>query len=57
VYILLIKSGNAFTRNVQKRVIEQESFTNLVKNFGMNLTSEVYNLKDYKDYLLFESLT
>ncbi|MEA2066159.1 MAG: BTAD domain-containing putative transcriptional regulator [Thermotogota bacterium] len=57
VYILLIKSGNAFTRNVQKRVIEQESFTNLVKNFGMNLMSEVYNLKDYKDYLLFESLT
>ncbi|MFW6172966.1 MAG: bacterial transcriptional activator domain-containing protein [Elusimicrobiota bacterium] len=57
VYILLIKSGNVFTRNVQKRVIEQENFTNLIKNFGMNLMSEVYNLKDYKDYLLFESLT
>lgn len=57
VYILLIKSGNAFTRNVQKRVIEQESFINLIKNLGMNLMSEIYNLKDFKDYLLFESLT
>ncbi|MFO7881157.1 MAG: BTAD domain-containing putative transcriptional regulator [Kosmotogaceae bacterium] len=56
VYILLIKSGNAFTRTVQKRVIEQESFTNLVKNFGMNLMSEVYNLKGFDDYLLFESI-
>jgi DNA-binding SARP family transcriptional activator len=55
IYILLIKSGQAFSRAVQQRIIEKEGFIDMVKKLGMNLVSEIYKLKNLNDYLLFES--
>jgi hypothetical protein len=55
IYILLIKSGQAFSRAVQQRIIEKEGFIDLVKKLGMSLVSEIYKLKNLNDYLIFES--